>query len=427
MDFAADWRPMTQHQNEVLDRSSFFRFLPEDRADCLRAVLQEEHFEFGDVIVREGDEADACYILVNGRARVVKEIKEGQEVALAVLRPGDQFGEQALIAGGCRNATVRCSTAVDALRLNRADFLSLLTEHPDLKTAVELTSRHRTLHGFLHEFSNFGRLPERALRTLVEKMTPVAYARGATILREGDPAGPLFVIESGRVRIFTQSNGRQKNVAFYRDGDFFGELSILNGSQRAASVEAVADCRLLALQPESVREMKEQFPEFRKLLEERLAQYQADVVARVPLDFAEELLPAETRVQDKVALDERAAGAVRRQGRPVPSPRQETHPPHPACAADRRDGLWCGQPGNDLPALRSQGKSFAHPRALPHVTGRHQPEGDLPCSRRTGACRPHAQGFATESSEPSDAGDRPLGREPLDGPLRCDAFACESG
>jgi hypothetical protein len=69
----------------------------------------------------------------------------------------------------------------------------------------------------------------------------------------------------------------------------------LNGSQRAASVATVADCRLLALHPESVRETKEQFPAFRKLLEERLAQYQADTVARVPLDFAEELLPAETR------------------------------------------------------------------------------------------------------------------------------------
>ena len=303
MDFAADWRPMTQHENEVLDRSPLFRFLPEERADCLRAALHEEHFEFGEVIVREGDEADACYILVNGRARVVKEIKDGQEIALAVLRPGDQFGEQALIGGGRRNATVRCSTAVDALRLSRTDFLSLLTEHPELKTALELTSRHRTLHGFLHEFSNFGRLPERALRTLVEKMTPVEFTRGATIFHEGDPAGPLFFIESGRVRIFTQKNGRQRNVAFCREGDFFGELSILNGSQRAASVAAVADCRLLALQPESVREMKEQFPAFRKLLEERLAQYQADTVARVPLDFAEELLPAETRVQ-KVAIDE---------------------------------------------------------------------------------------------------------------------------
>jgi CRP-like cAMP-binding protein len=174
MDFATDCHPMTQHQNEVLERSSLFRFLPEERADCLRSVLQEEHFEFGDVIVREGDEANACYILVNGRARVVKEIKDGQEIALAVLRPGDQFGEQALIDGSRRNATVRCSTAVDALRLNRADFLSLLTDHPDLKSAVELTSRHRTLHGFLHEFSNFGRLPERALRALVEKMTPIS-------------------------------------------------------------------------------------------------------------------------------------------------------------------------------------------------------------------------------------------------------------
>ena len=101
--------PHDATQNEVLDRSSFFRFLPEERADCLRAVLLEEHFEFGEVIVREGEEADACYILVNGRARVVKEIKEGQEIALAVLRPGDQFGEQALIGGGRRNATVRSS------------------------------------------------------------------------------------------------------------------------------------------------------------------------------------------------------------------------------------------------------------------------------------------------------------------------------
>ncbi|HET7238762.1 MAG TPA: cyclic nucleotide-binding domain-containing protein, partial [Terrimicrobiaceae bacterium] len=84
---------MTNHQNDVLERSSFFRFLPKDRADILRAVLHEEHFEFGEVIVREGEEADACYILINGRARVVKEFKMGQEIALATLRPGDEFGE----------------------------------------------------------------------------------------------------------------------------------------------------------------------------------------------------------------------------------------------------------------------------------------------------------------------------------------------
>ncbi len=66
--------------------------------------------------------------------------------------------------------------------------------------------------------------------------------------------------------------------------------------------------RLLALAPEAVRDLKSQFPEFRKLLEERLAQYRADTDARVPLDVATELLPAEARVHDKVDLGPDAAG-----------------------------------------------------------------------------------------------------------------------
>lgn len=295
---------MTHPHDEVLKRSSFFRFLPENRAETLRSLLREEHFEFGDLIVKEGDEADACYILATGRARVVRETREGEELVLASLRPGDEFGEQALITGGKRNATVRCSTAVDVLRLDRKDFLPLLEQYPDLKTALELTSRHQTLHGFLYEFSNFGRLPERALRALIERMSPVEFAKGATIIRENDPPGPMFVVESGRVRVHGRKNGRPRNLAFYREGDFFGELSLLSGSARAASAEAVTHCRLLALQPETARELKEQFPEFRELLEERLAQYQASTEARVPLDFAEELLPAETRVQNKVAIEE---------------------------------------------------------------------------------------------------------------------------
>src|SRR6185437_14186675 len=110
-------------------------------------------------------------------------------------------------------------------------------------------------------------------------------------------------IEKGRARAFAGLNGRERNLAFYREGDFFGELSILNGSPRAASVEAFTDCQLLSLEPKSVRDLRSRFPEFDKLLNERLALYQAKTEARIPLDFASELLPAETQVQDKVQLD----------------------------------------------------------------------------------------------------------------------------
>jgi HlyB family type I secretion system ABC transporter len=294
---------MKTQDEEVLRRSSIFRFLPDEHFDKLRALFVEEGYDFGDVIVKQGDPADAFYVLISGRVRAVKTHQNGEEIALGTLRPGDSFGEAALAEGGTRNASVRCSTATVVLRLDRADFLDLAERLPDLKHHVQLTERHRSLQGFLYEFSNFGRLPTAALRSVIEKLSPVDIPKGQLIIQEGDKAGPMYIIEKGRARAFAANNGQVRNLAFYRDGDFFGELSILNGSARAASVEAFTDCRLLALEPEAVRELKRRFPEFGQLMEERLAQYQAKTEARIPLDFTTEMLPAESAAHDKVALD----------------------------------------------------------------------------------------------------------------------------
>ena len=294
---------MKTADEDLLRRSSLFQFLPDEHFDKLRPLLQEESYEFGDLLVRQGDPADSFYVLISGRARVVKSDQNGNEIVLATLKPGDSFGESALTESGARTATVRCSTSVEALRLNRDDFLALAEETPELKHHLEMTGRHRALHGFLYQFSNFGRLPVPALRNLAEKLTPIEVPKGESIIRQGDPPGAMFILEKGRARAFHSNNGSQHNLAFYRDGDFFGELSILNGSPRAASVEAYSDCQLLALEPEAVRDLKRRFPEFGKLMEERLAQYEADTEARVPLDFTTEMLPAEVAAHDKLAVD----------------------------------------------------------------------------------------------------------------------------
>src|SRR5713101_4682556 len=84
---------------------------------------------------------------------------------------------------------------------------------------------------------------------------------------------------------------------------------MLPPTPRAASVEAFTDCQLHALDPKSVRDLRRRFPEFDDLLSERLALYQAKTEARIPLDFTTELLPAETKVQDKVELVGEQPGA----------------------------------------------------------------------------------------------------------------------
>jgi ATP-binding cassette subfamily B protein len=295
---------MRNPDTEIIRRSSAFRFLSDEHFAALEPLLREEHYDFGDLIVEQDDPADAFYILTNGRARALKVTSDGEEIPLGVLKPGDSFGEAALAEGGKRAATVRCSTAVDVLRIDRNDFLQLVAQAPDLRHYIEMIGRNRAVQSFLYQFSNFGRLPGPALRSMIDHLLPVGFAKGDLIIRQGDAAGPMYVIEKGRARAFIgDGNGQKRNVAFYREGDFFGELSILNNSARAASVEAFTDCRAFALEPKAVLELRKRFPEFDKLLAERLAMYEAKTEARIPLDFSEELLPAEARRTDKTELD----------------------------------------------------------------------------------------------------------------------------
>ena len=296
---------MKAQDSEILRRSSVFRFISDEHFAAIEPLLAQEHYEFGDVIVTQGHPADSFYVVSRGRARAIKIKPDGEEIPLGVLKPGDCFGEAALSEGGTRRATVRCSTAVDVLRIDRDDFLELARQEPELKRFVDTTGRNRALQSFLYQFSNFGRLPTPVLRSVIETLKPAAFAKDSLIIREGDDAGPLYVVQKGRARAFTGMDGKERNLAFYREGDFFGELSILNGSPRAASVQAFTDCELLSLGATGVRELRRQFPEFDKLLSERLALYQAKTEARVPLDFTTELLPAETQVHDKVELDDR--------------------------------------------------------------------------------------------------------------------------
>jgi HlyB family type I secretion system ABC transporter len=299
---------MTPRFEEMLRRTSLVRFVPESHYPRLRDLFQEARYDFGDVIIQEGQEAEAFFVLVTGRARVLKETDHGEELTLERLVPGDEFGEAALLAGGGRTATVRCSTSAETLRLERSDFLRLVQELPDLRESLEAMSRWRTLHGFLYQYSNFGRLPAPALQALMARLQEVRFARGHTIIREGDPAGPMYIVREGQVRVFSGPRDDARYRAFYRQGDFFGELAILTGAPRVATAEAATDCTLLALSPEITAELQTRFPDFAKLLEERRAQYHLEREARVPLDFSQELLPAETSVADKTAEAEEPAG-----------------------------------------------------------------------------------------------------------------------
>ncbi len=278
----------------VVEELALFEFLPSNVRALVAASFEPRRFGFGDVIVREGEDADAFYVLTAGRARVVKLGADGQDVALAMLGPGDSFGETALLERSVRNATVRASGDVEVLRLDRSLFEALLATHPELREAVELHRRRLQLEELFRLYTMFAELPPEGLASLLHGLEEVTVAAGDVVIEQGAPAGPAYVVEEGKLR--ARRDGR--DLAFYRRGDVFGERSLFTDTPRAASVEAVSDARLLRLPAATFRELLTAYPDFAERMGERIAQYDYEAVARVPLDFGEELLPADAhRVQ----------------------------------------------------------------------------------------------------------------------------------
>jgi hypothetical protein len=77
----------------------------------------------------------------------------------------------------------------------------------------------------------------------------LAFERGEVILREGQPGGSLYMLTSGRVRAFKKDGGtgKQATLGDLKEGAFFGEMSILTGQPRMATVVALTRCELLEL------------------------------------------------------------------------------------------------------------------------------------------------------------------------------------
>jgi HlyB family type I secretion system ABC transporter len=294
----------TDDNRSQLDDLPILRFLPEPVRKLIVDSFVPASFTFGQPIVREGEPADGFYVLVSGQARVVKQRENGEDISLNLLRPGDSFGEMGLLEEASRNATVRATGDVTTLKLDRSVFQALIRADPEIRQYLELQIKHRHLHNFFRLYSPFARLPAEQLKTLLTEFRAISFAPGELVIRQGDGPGPMYIVEEGRLRTFTEENGRRHYLAYLRKGDFFGEMSIFKRQPRSANVEAMSPCKLLELAPETFEKLLKNCPAFKAQIEERIEQYDYKQMARVPLDFAEEVLPADVQVHEKVSPDQ---------------------------------------------------------------------------------------------------------------------------
>jgi CRP-like cAMP-binding protein len=122
----------------LLSRVPVFESLARDELGRVADVAVPRQFGAGEVVFRENDESDTCYIVRQGHARAVRTNQDGRTITLASFGPGDIFGELAMFDSERRSATVEAVDEVEALALLGPDMRRLLNSHADL--AVKLIS-----------------------------------------------------------------------------------------------------------------------------------------------------------------------------------------------------------------------------------------------------------------------------------------------
>lgn len=102
----------------------------------------------------------------------------------------------------------------------------------------------------------FAGLPKRQLRAIAGASGLTEYREGRTVVEEGDRGAVFFVIVEGRAKVL---KGR-RTVARLKPGDFFGEMSVLDGAPRAATVVAETDATFLTLSSKGLSEVLSREP-----------------------------------------------------------------------------------------------------------------------------------------------------------------------
>jgi len=100
----------------------------------------------------------------------------------------------------------------------------------------------------------------------------VRFPAGEFIFREGDGGDVMFIVQGGEVEIFKEVHGREVRLALLEEGDFFGEMALLEGVPRTASARAVTDCLLLRIDGSTFDQMIHSNPEIPVRMLRKLSQ-----------------------------------------------------------------------------------------------------------------------------------------------------------
>ena len=226
-------------KKEIIDKIILFQDVKREELPSLVQCLQSVSYEAGDLIIKQHDEGDRLFILIEGSAQVEIEDMAGNSKVVSYLTGNEFFGEIALLNSSERTASVRATEDCSVLYLKRKDFSSFLSLNPERNEKIMATLDYLRVIKALPLFKG---LDSSIINLFASKMTKESYAKGDDIIKQGEEGDKFYIILQGNVNVHVvRDDDKDHSVAILGRGEYFGEIALFKNIPRTATVTADTD------------------------------------------------------------------------------------------------------------------------------------------------------------------------------------------
>jgi CRP/FNR family transcriptional regulator, cyclic AMP receptor protein len=154
---------------QVLRSAPLFSGVDDEAAAALQNAMKEKRLPRADVLFHEGDSGDCLYIILEGKVKLGRTSADGRENLLAILGPGQMFGELSVFDPGPRSGTATAVSDSVVAYLSQTDLLPWLVGRPQLAQALlhQLASRLRRANDVVADLV-FSDVPGRVAKALLD-------------------------------------------------------------------------------------------------------------------------------------------------------------------------------------------------------------------------------------------------------------------
>lgn len=229
-DLVFEAEPPPPPKSELPSIPLFSSLDPEAFIALLKDAMDARVFRAGEAVLKEGDPGDTMYALAQGTVQVLR-----GGAAVAEMHEGDFFGEMALLTGAPRLATIAAKDDVVLLAFPREAMERLIARHPAVKVGLDNFFRERLLANVVRANPLFGALQPAQRWALSMAFTPTPFAQDQVLVEEGAPGNAVYLLLRGSCRVYLQAGGTFPDL---KEGDVFGEISVVSRMPATASVAA---------------------------------------------------------------------------------------------------------------------------------------------------------------------------------------------